>query len=102
MTVSLQYVATTSTGTTVVRIPPTQFTIDNLEGNYAYIDLTGGANANALSSKDQAGILADTNWTVYGPILGVSVRSRVIWKDNNNSVNNWRIQDLDTFLTPGS
>ena len=46
------------------------------------------------------GIGADTSWRVIGPVRGVSLKVRVIWKDNaSDPTNRWRIQDLDTYIT---
>ena len=101
VTASIQY---KDANGTVQRIPLTQLAIDTPSGPYAYIDLlsTLSANGTSLSAGQRKDITADPNWTVYGPINGVSVKARVIWKDNNNVTNAWRIQDLDTYLTPGS
>ena len=42
------------------------------------------------------------NWQVVGrTVKGVSVKSRVIWKDSLEKKAPWRIQDLDTYLTQG-
>lgn len=46
-------------------------------------------------------IAAETNWGLASDVNGVSLKTRVIWRDNNSQTNTWRIQDLDTYITRG-
>ena len=70
-----------------------------LDKRYAYIDVS----KYLASSVNQAGEFADApEWYPYGSIQGVSAKARVIYHDNNSTSNAWRIQDLDTFLTPAA
>ena len=48
-----------------------------------------------LSRSDFA---SATSWQVIGTLSGVSVKSRVIWRDNDSNENRWRVQDTDTYV----
>jgi hypothetical protein len=94
VTVTLQV---TQANGDVVRLAPTQMTIDqpDVANGYAWIKV-----APYLPTGTSA-------WSVAGTITGVSVKARVIWKDENRTnttgpTNGWRVQDLDTYLTPGA
>ena len=67
--------------------------------HFAYIDVSKYLSGDV----NKAGEFLDaTDWYPYGTIRGVSAKARVIYHDNNNTTNSWRIQDLDTFLTPAA
>mgnify|MGYP001205255177 FL=1 len=84
--VTIEYVQ----GGEVVRLPSRQFTIDNADGAYAWVDVTRIA-----PQITAAGV---TGWNVHGNIHGVSVKTRVIWKDNQTFRNPWRVQDLESII----
>ena len=73
----------------------------SFDQHFAYIDVLKYLPAVELQTGQNR--FADaTQWYPYGSIQGVSAKARVIWHDNNNTVNTWRVQDLDTFLTPAA
>lgn len=79
----------TAAGTT--RLPARQFTVQNPDGPYSY----------ALASDVAPEIIGTgvTGWRVYGTVNGASLKTRVIWQDEQNGRNPWRISDLETFVT---
>ncbi|MBC8138957.1 MAG: hypothetical protein H8F28_24035 [Fibrella sp.] len=79
----------TADGTT--RLPARQFTIPNPDGDYSY----------AVASEVAPEIMASnvTGWRVYGDVNGASLKTRVIWQDEQNGRNPWRVSDLETFVT---
>lgn len=97
--------ARTGNQDTLVRTPPVQLTIDEagVEGTddegYAYVDLANALRQDIVG-KYMPGIKDPNAWGVYGPMRGVSLKVRVIWKDNASTTNVWRIQDLNTYITP--
>lgn len=89
----------------LVRLAPFQMTISEVgtgtqDAGYAFVNVRDYIPVTQRSAFDSAG----DNWRVVGVASGVSLKARVIWKDNASTSNTWRIQDLDTFLTraPGS
>lgn len=97
--VTLQY--TNITGSTV-RTAPVQLTIDQLdpaEKDFAYVDLGPQTPLNRLMPGLKSGITPEQAWRVVGAANGVSLKTRVIWHDNNSTSNAWRIQDVDTYIT---
>lgn len=84
----------TAAGTT--RLPARQFSIRNAEGNYSYAQASDAFSE--LSSQKFNGNDI-TGWRIYGTINGASLKTRVIWQDEQNGRNPWRISDLETFVT---
>lgn len=82
----------------VQRTQPLQLTIDQAgtgaDAAYAYVDLADRKYAPEIASA--------SDWRLFGQIVGVSIKTRVIWKDAGNAGNTWRIQDLDTYITRGA
>jgi type II secretory pathway pseudopilin PulG len=92
---TLQY---TQNNGEVVRTQPIQLTINQVDNDD--LDQQGNPQYAYVNIRDY---LTDgtTNWDVFGDIKGVSLKVRVIWKDNASTSNAWRIQDLDTYITRG-
>lgn len=87
VTATFQYL---NTNGDYVRTQPTLITVDNADGDYAWVDVAG----HMPNLKDAA------SWRVNGAASGASLKVRVIWKDNASESNTWKIQDRDTYLTP--
>ncbi len=86
---------------TLVRTPPIQFAIDEKgigeDARYAFVDLA--SRSQDIINKHMPGIAAGSAPRVVGTISGVSLKVRVIWKDNASTSNAWRVQDLNTYIT---
>jgi type II secretory pathway pseudopilin PulG len=90
----------------VKRLAPIQMTADQQENDlsadrryydqdFAVVDIN--KHLPLLTRQDFANAVS---WRVHGPAVGVSVKTRVIWRDADNATQRWRIQDMDTYLTP--
>ncbi|HVK03210.1 MAG TPA: hypothetical protein VM490_07025 [Armatimonadaceae bacterium] len=73
------------------RLAARQFTIGNAEGAHAWADMT------QIAPEITGGNVVA--WRIFGPVQGVSVKTRVIWKDNQTFRNPWRVQDLESIIT---
>ena len=111
-TATIEYKTVDSNGNNVVtRLQPIQFTVDR-DGNtastpgpddfkYAFLYVDDIVPLSARADFGKAVNSGDVNaWSVVGPATGTSVKTRVIWRDNNSTANRWRVQDMDTYLTP--
>jgi hypothetical protein len=109
---------------TAVRTAPIQLSINTpgvgTQDRLAYIDLAdprnrimpqapGDRNCAMIGLKDRA------SWRVFGSPTGVSLKARVIYRDNGNRLppfpgtgetsiaqafgRQWRVQDIDTYIT---
>jgi hypothetical protein len=78
----------------VKRLSPQQFTIDTAEGDYATVDVR-----RFIPAADLAAPLSGLR-LVNNEVRGASLRTRVVYKDNTTATNPWRVQDLETFVTP--
>jgi type II secretory pathway pseudopilin PulG len=100
---------TDNSGTTV-RTQPTQFTIGstlNLPNVPATLQnrTAAGVTEWDFAAVDVTRYMPGRNpalpWRIIGTIKGVSIKSRVIWKDQSSRKARWRIQDMDSYLTQG-
>lgn len=103
--VTLQYPVAVNGSTTpeFKRLQPIQMTIDRIVRDpngieYAAIDVFQYIPFLQRDEFTQAG----NDWRVFGNPAGVSMKTRVIWRDNNSPSNSWRVQDVDTFITRGT
>ena len=95
---------------TVKQLAPIQMTTDKDKGNAlgdaAYdskqhdVDYAKVNVYNNLPSGVQAEFAGATGWNVTGAVTGVSIKSRVIYRDTDSTTNRWRVQDMDSYLTP--
>jgi type II secretory pathway pseudopilin PulG len=103
--VQLQY---TKPSGEVVRLAPVQVTLNQqntdktvdptkYDQRYAYANVS-----DYIPFLNQADFQNSTSWQVVGPILGVSVKTRVIWHDNDTPNERWHVQDMDSFLNTTS
>jgi type II secretory pathway pseudopilin PulG len=100
----------TDTAGNLVRTAPTQLTIGT-QLNLPNIPQTRqDHSANGVTDWDFAaadvtrympGRNAAQPWRIVGNVKGVSIKSRVIWKDSVSKKARWRIQDMDSYLTQG-
>ncbi len=112
---------------TAVRTAPIQLSInkpgEGLQDRLAYVDLAdprnhvmpqvaGDRNCAMIGLKNRA------SWRVFGSPIGVSLKVRVIYRDNGNRLppfpgtgeasvaqafgRQWRVQDIDTYITRAS
>jgi len=92
----------------LARTGPHQFTADRTTDDG--VDMSGArlryATAdirNFLPGLDtmtaRPGTAYPAGWRVVGEVQGVSLKTRVIYRDNDSYKNSWRIQDLDTYIT---
>jgi type II secretory pathway pseudopilin PulG len=91
---------------TVKRLQPIQMTADAV-GQETGVDITRYDDKFAvvdvykfLPSGAQAEFVNAASWGVNGSLSGVSVKTRVIWRDTDSGKARWRVQDMDSFLTP--
>jgi type II secretory pathway pseudopilin PulG len=100
--VTIEY--TTPTGE-VKRLAPIQMTADRNEEDpsldpdiydrkWAVVDVM-----KHLPFLTQQEFQNATSWGVHGTVTGVSVKTRVIWRDADAPTERWRVQDMDTYLT---
>lgn len=98
---TFEYVDTTGS---TIRTAPTQFTIGT-ELELDTVDAGGATVPWRFAATDITRYMPNRNtavpWRVVGNVKGVSVKSRVIWKDQVSRRARWRIQDMDTYLTQG-
>ncbi len=91
----------------LARVGPYQFTADQITDDG--VDANGArlryASADirrlmpGLDTTARPGTAFPEGWRVVGDVQGVSLKTRVIWRDNDSFKNSWRIQDLDTYIT---
>jgi hypothetical protein len=84
----------------VRRSRPVELTVSTADGFYSYVDIASaaGVRADAQPALNPL-LLGDRGWRVVGDIQGLSVKTRVIWKDEVSRRARWRIQDSDMYLT---
>jgi len=103
----------TTSNIRTVRLPARQFNIDTADGDFAYKTLSDFV-PEVISQQDvddNPGLVSRQNlvldpgtedmvgWRVFGNINGASLKTRVIWQDEQNGRNPWRVSDLETFIT---
>jgi hypothetical protein len=101
--VTIEYVDPTSGE--VKRLAPVQMTADVRDGDYAIVDVPKFLPRQDVGNPDPTrgpdGPFDNaTGWRVHGTIQGVSVKTRVIWRDSDSPTQRWRVEDMDTYLTP--
>lgn len=107
--VTIQY--TTQSGK-VIRLAPIQMTAtendrqtadtNNYEQRYAYIDVVQYLPyLNGLSFNNPNGIPGVDQAVSWQPIVmsGVSVKTRVVYRDNDSSTDPYKVQDIDSYVT---
>jgi type II secretory pathway pseudopilin PulG len=88
----------------VKRLAPIQMTADEppvdgnpvgpYDGRYAIVNVF-----KHLPFLTQQEFRNAASWRVHGTVSGVSVKTRVIWRDADAPTERWRVQDMDTYLT---
>ncbi len=98
----------TDTTGSLVRTPAAQFTlgtelelpnVPTTQQNHMPSGVTDWKFVATDVTKFMPGRDTTKPWRVVGTIKGVSVKSRVIWKDSVSRKARWRIQDMDSELT---
>ncbi len=84
----------TAVGTT--RLPARQFTITTPRDEHSFVVASDVFTELRQTQYNGNNI---TGWRVYGTVNGASLKTRVIWQDEQNGRNPWRISDLETFVT---
>lgn len=88
----------------VVRTQPITLAISEIDQDANFFDpATNKPQFAYVNVKDYMPKLKpNTRWYVFGKVNGVSLKVRVIWRDNAAVSNVWRIKDLETYITPSS
>lgn len=91
---------------TVKRLAPIQMTADTVgddpaantaiyDARFAVLDVY-----KFLPPSVQGEFVSAASWGVNGSLSGVSIKTRVIWRDSDSGAARWRVQDMDSYLTP--
>lgn len=104
--VTIEYTMNVNGVATVNRLAPIQMTTEtepfpipntNPLERFAKVDIIKHLPPNAQADFASANF---AGWNVSGSVVGVSVKTRVIWRDADTPTPRWRVQDMDSYLTP--